>query len=555
MSAPAGTGQPHPAPISADVAALVRDAVVIYDGDTSATRLLTGYAQRLQEPLRVAIAGMVKAGKSTLLNAIIGEEIAPTDTGECTRIVTWYRHRDTPRITLHPADPAAGGPRALPVRRKDGRLEFELGGFHAEDVERLVVDWPAAGLRGLTLIDTPGIASLSTDVSARARSFLLPEDLPSEADAAVYLMRHLHASDLGFLEAFRDTAAGRSGTVNALAVLSRADEIGAGRIDSLLSAANIAERYRQDPALRSLALGVVPIAGLLAQSARTLRQREFAALRDIARLDRSNRERLLLSADRFVCDGGGTGSTGGERAALLERFGLFGIRLAAVLIRGGITDPTALAHELARRSGLDELLQLLAGQFKARAEHLKARTALIGVETLLREHPRPGTGQLEAALERIQANAHGFRELRLLAESRTAGLGLTPELAQEAERLVGGRGVGAAERLGLDRAASSGQLRDAALAALQRWRRVAANPLTGRAAAGSCQVVQRSCEAVLAELPQEPDSRAQPNRSSERPAAGRFVPGPEPTLGAGQQADQQPDGGETQLRQEQHAQG
>ena len=45
---------------------------------------------RFDEPLRVAIAGKVKAGKSTLLNALVGESIAPTDAGECTRIVTWY---------------------------------------------------------------------------------------------------------------------------------------------------------------------------------------------------------------------------------------------------------------------------------------------------------------------------------------------------------------------------------------------------------------------------------------------------------------------------------
>lgn len=507
---PAATG---PSGIGAQVAALVQDAAVVYDGDAAASALLTGYAQRLREPLRVAIAGMVKAGKSTLLNAIIGEEIAPTDTGECTRIVTWYRYGDTPGITLYPADPAAGEPRALPVRRSAGRLQFDLGGFRAEDVARLVVDWPARSLRELTLIDTPGIASLSTDVSARASSFLLPEDKPSEADAAVYLMRHLHASDLNFLEAFRDTATGQSGTVNALAVLSRADEIGAGRIDSLLSAAGIAERYRQDPGLRTLALGVVPIAGLLAQSARTLRQREFAMLREIARLDRNARERLLLSADRFV-RAGGAGGTGGEaagcggtereRAELLDRFGLFGIRLAAVLIRGGTADPTELAHELARRSGLDDLLQLLAGQFKARAEHLKARTALIGVEKLLRERPRPGIAPLEAALERIQSNAHEFRELRLLADARTAGLGLAPADAQEAERLIGGHGVGPARRLGLDEDATDAELRERAMESLHRWRALAANPLTGRSAAGVCQVVQRSCEALLAQLQPAP---------------------------------------------------
>ena len=57
---------------------------------------------RLGAPLRLAIAGRVKAGKSTLLNALIGEELAATDAGECTRVVTWYRYADTPHVVVHP---------------------------------------------------------------------------------------------------------------------------------------------------------------------------------------------------------------------------------------------------------------------------------------------------------------------------------------------------------------------------------------------------------------------------------------------------------------------
>ena len=60
--------------------------------------------RRLDEPLRVAIAGKVKAGKSTLLNALVGEELAPTDAGECTKIVTWYVDGIAYRVTLHPRD-------------------------------------------------------------------------------------------------------------------------------------------------------------------------------------------------------------------------------------------------------------------------------------------------------------------------------------------------------------------------------------------------------------------------------------------------------------------
>ena len=70
----------------------------------------------------MAIAGKVKAGKSTLLNALVGEQVAPTDAGECTRVVTWYRDGTTPRIVLHPRDgePAAAA-RATARRRADDR--------------------------------------------------------------------------------------------------------------------------------------------------------------------------------------------------------------------------------------------------------------------------------------------------------------------------------------------------------------------------------------------------------------------------------------------------
>ncbi|TPV52438.1 GTP-binding protein [Pseudarthrobacter phenanthrenivorans] len=475
---------------------LVRAALEVYRDDPAASAALQGYARRLSEPLRVAIAGMVKAGKSTLLNAIIGEEIAPTDTGECTRIVTWYRHGHTPRITLYPVE---GEPRNLPLKRVDGRLVFVLGDVQAEDVQRLDVQWPAPALQAMTLIDTPGIASLSGDVSARSTSFLAPADAPSEADAIIYLMRHMHASDLRFLESFADTMAGRSGTVNALAVLSRADEVGAGRIDSLLSAGEIAERYRRDHNLRKLALGVVPVAGLLAQSARSMRQPDFDSLRLLAQLDRPVRERMLLSADRFLRATEPEGMTAKARASLLQRYGLFGIRLAVVLIRNGFDEPTPLAHELARRSGLDPLLEMLGRQFQARADALKARTALVAVDTLLRSSPREGTGDLAAALERLQVNAHEFRELRLLASLRTSGVALNPELAAEAERLIGGWGAASHVRLGLEPEATPEQLSDEVRSNLARWRALAANPLTDRAALEACRVVIRSCEGILAE--------------------------------------------------------
>lgn len=480
-----------------DAAHLLAAAREIYAGEPTATGILDDLERRLREPLRLAIAGIVKAGKSTLLNAMLGEHIAPTDAGECTRVVTWYRYADTPTITLYPHD---GPPQRLPVRRVQGQLALDLGGRSADDVDRIEIGWPSRALQSIILIDTPGIASLSRSVSARSAAFLAPERAPSSADAIVYLLRHLHPSDVGFLEAFRDTAAGESRTVNAVAVLSRADEIGSGRIDSLLSARKVALRYEHDGGLNSLALGVIPVAGLLAAGARTLRESEFAAFRELAALERRERERLLVSADRFVRSTEALTLNERARRELLERFGIFGVRLATSLIRAGVADSSELVDRMVEQSGLHELRRFIDLHFSPRADLLKVRAVLDGLEDLLRTEPRDGTDDLLAGIERIQATAHGLRELSLLSQARAAGLPLPPDEADAAVRIIGGRGDGASARLGLPADANVEAVDARVAAELEDWRARSQSPLTDRRAVDVCHVVVRSLEGIASDL-------------------------------------------------------
>ena len=486
---------PVPMDLTGSVRELLRRTIEVYADSPQATGWLQHHLDRFGEPLRVAIAGKVKAGKSTLLNALVGEQIAPTDAGECTRVVTWYQDAPTPRVQLFGRQ--GGAPRSLTVSRRDGALSFDLGGMPVEQVDRLLVDWPSRSLRTTNLIDTPGIGSLSADTSARAGAFLTPDDSPSPADAVVYLMRHLHAGDVRFLEAFHDRGVARATPVNTIAVLSRADEIGVGRLDALTSARRIARRYRGDPKLRGLCQTVVAVAGLLAETARSMRQDEYLALSQLAALPRADVESMLLSADRF-------GRTeldrpdSATRVALLERFGLFGVRLASTLIRQGVADPSELTAELIRRSGLDELRTVLANQFTERRDLLKSRSALLAVDLVLTREPRPTASALRAELERILAGAHEFVELRTLSALRAGTVVFPAEAAEDAERLLGGDGGSALARLGLDPGAGPADLDAAAREALARWKRRAESPLTGRTSADAARVVVRSCEGILA---------------------------------------------------------
>jgi hypothetical protein len=491
--------------LSDRVRQVLLQASELYADQPRTVEVLRRQLERLDEPLRVAIAGKLKAGKSTLLNALVGEAIAPTDAGECTKVVTWYRNGPSPRIVAYPKD---GSPTPLPVVRRNGALAINLGAAPAETIDRLVVDWPARSLRATTLIDTPGVASINEDVSARAARFLDPDDeTPTEADAVIYLMRHLHVTDAEFLEAFRDRGIARATAVNTVAVLSRADEIGAGRLDAMFSARAIATRYRSDPSLRGLCQNVVAVAGLLAFTGRTLRKDEYAELTKLAAQPRAELDAALLSADRFLRGAAAT------RGPLLDRLGLFGIRLATTLIRQGVNHPTLLAEELVARSGLGELRQVLDVQFGQRRELLKARSALLTLDAIAQaDNDARGIGR---QVERILASAHEFAELRLLGSLRSGAITL-PDCA-DAERLLGGTGNTAAARLGLPDAASPADLRRTAQDSLHKWRDLAENPMLGRRAADACRVLARTCEGILGGI--RPGTRHVGRARPARPAA------------------------------------
>ena len=483
-------------PLLSEVDALVREAVAAYAG-TPQEPELQALSVRLGEPLRVAIAGRVKAGKSTLLNALVGQELAPTDAGESTRIVTWYRNGVRYRGTLYPDD---GAPVDVPFTKDDdGAVRFDLRGHRPEDVARLEIEWPSRRLVQMTLIDTPGIASLSM-AGERTMRFLAPgEEGASVADAILYLMRHVHRTDIRFLEAFHDEDLSSASPVNAVGILSRADEIGVARLDALDTAARIATRYRSEPVIRRLCQTVLPVSALVAEAGATLTQDEFAALATIAGLPAAQVDDLLLSVDRFVEPVLADGVEPERRSRLLRRMGLFGVRFAVDGMRAErIRSAPELATRLVEVSGLEQLRELMATQLTARRDVLKARSALLGVRAALRARTVPASDELARGLERIESGAHAFAEARLLLALRAGDTGLSDDEAGAAERLLGTDGGGLPHRLGLPDDASSDAIRGALLDGLRRWQSRAESPMSNAEAVEAARVLVRSVEGLIA---------------------------------------------------------
>ncbi|MFV2039730.1 MAG: dynamin family protein [Acidimicrobiales bacterium] len=482
--------------LTADTRDLLTAALQLYAGDPVATTRLTDVQSRLEAPLRVAIAGKVKAGKSTLLNALVGERLAPTDEGECTRVVTWYKDGHTYQVLAF-LDDSHG--EQLRFSREDHHLEIDLDGRDPLSIEHLEVTWPSSSLRATTLIDTPGIGSLSTEIAEQTSRFLAPDDDVTKADAVIYMMKHLHANDVAFLEAFHDTAVAQPNPVNAIAVLSRADEIGVGRLDSMGSASKIAKRYSRDPNVRRLVQTVVPIAGLLAETGTTLTEDEFRLIKTLAALPSKEIDALLLSADRFVNAATQTGLTDLERGHLLDRFGVFGVRLCTTLTRRDAAKTASdLAAALEERSGLNDLRAILSSLFVARSDHLKSRSAILALDDLLRTRPVAGGDTLSLEVERVMASAHPFAELRVLSAVRSGWVSGKPEQLAELERIIGAEGTDPHMRVGLPADADSSSVLAAAQETLVRWQRRAENPMTGHELAVASRVAIRSCEEILA---------------------------------------------------------
>ena len=452
--------------------------------DPTVRNAVTEARRRVDEPLRVAIAGKVKAGKSTLLNALVGEGLAPTDAGECTRIVTWYADGPTYSVTAHLTD---GGTEPRPFNRVDGAVQISLG-RPAEQVDHLEVRVPSARLRQHTLIDTPGIASLSTDVSLRTMAFLDAEgERAAQTDAVIYLLRHMHASDVRFLESFHGDGLSNGTPVNAVGVLSRADEIGGARLDAMEAAARVAARYAADERLRRLCPVVVPVAGLLGAAGATLREEDYRTLAAVAAEPMADVVELLLTADRF-------GASGPARRQALQRLGLFGVRLSVRLIREQrVGDSADLARSLTEHSGIDRLREVFAAQFVGRSDVLKARSAL----AVLDEFLAPDSA-LAAEAERIRASAHAFVELRLLHLVRSGRMPGTEAQLTEMDLLLGGAGGAAHHRLGLPADAPPARVATAARAALARWQGIAEHPFSARELRTAARAVARSCEGMLA---------------------------------------------------------
>lgn len=149
-------------------------------GDDVVAREAVALCEQIERrELNILVVGQFKRGKSSIVNALLGEDLMPTGALPLTSIPTAIRYGEKPSVTVHLHDGVThpASPDELAVYVSERRNPANALGVERVDIVR-----PAPALRDIALFDTPGVGSIHRHNTAAARSVL------PRADAAILVV-------------------------------------------------------------------------------------------------------------------------------------------------------------------------------------------------------------------------------------------------------------------------------------------------------------------------------------------------------------------------------
>ena len=176
-------------------------------GDTSSGKLsltrdiedITAASKNLKNGVfRLLVLGDMKRGKSTFLNALIGENLLPSDVNPCTAVLTILRYGPEKKVTIHFND--GKSPQQLDFQ--SFKYKYTIDPAEAKkleqeqkqafpDVDYAVVEYPLTLLeKGIEIVDSPGL----NDTEARNELSL---GYVNNCHAILFVMRASQPCTLG----------------------------------------------------------------------------------------------------------------------------------------------------------------------------------------------------------------------------------------------------------------------------------------------------------------------------------------------------------------------
>jgi hypothetical protein len=470
--------------------------------------------EQLGEPMRVAIAGRIKAGKSTMTNAMLGEVLVATGREELTFNVNRLRFGEERSLVVHFKDGRLSEPRSLQelealTRRREEHQELLAG------IEYIEVFYPNELLRSFNLIDTPGVESFFGQDSQNTLEFLnlSPDDVNArseresrDADALLWLFtRSLATSDEALVGEFTGPALGSASPVNTIGVLTQVDRYWKDEPDPLQGGARVCKRLYTEPRVARHFYKLQPVCGKIGLAAQTLTGREAETLRSLAGVSDESLRQALETTRRFTeRDLPEVDVPAEDRRAVLDRLDQYGVLVACRILRQMGGDEGILGRELLRRSGVGELRELVIAHFGRRALQIKLMTALRRVRRatfqqrrLASEQDRPLIDEIAGRFEALEEGEHGFAELGVLRQFYAGSLRFEGDDASELLRVVGESGTTLEERLGLEHGVPLAAVIERAEQRAGHWRTRSNDFGLDRKSLRAARVLARSYDRIL----------------------------------------------------------
>lgn len=474
---------------------------------------------RLNKPLRVAVVGVIKAGKSTLLNALLGERLVVTGNVETTYTPTWFKYSKIPGITVNLDDG-----RILEGQIKDISYLTVRGSGNPDLNKVLYVEIKSDNplLKEIELIDTPGLASSHIKDSDNTLKFigLNKEDVDditmneaSLADAIVYAFsRGMGISDEDILKAFQGPLLANATPINAIGVLTKVDDYwSSGYEKPLEGGQRIVDNYKSNVKVKGVLYTILPVIGKLAENRNYLEDRDKEILEALSKIDPLRFRKLLLSEERF-CEKiyEDIPVLTADREQVWRKLGQYGVFLAVSLLQKG-RQVNELGESLYESSGIEVLMNLIKQHFGNRAYLIKLRYVISRIRTkcymLLNNKGMENKAvynALECILsgcERLESEEHAFSELRVLQNYYNGSLKLyNSEEIEDLLRITGENGSNCEARLGKAEGTSVKLLAETAQKKAKEWNIRANDGLNLRNYEEMARVLARSCEIMYHHL-------------------------------------------------------
>lgn len=512
------------ASLRTEVLGLLDDAQQLCAGVKEAEKLQTeivAMRTRLDQPLRVAVVGAIKAGKSTFMNALMGKSIVSVDTLEATYTVCWFKYADEPSLSVHFRN---GELRQEPFDKLGWWSERRSGNPEIDEVKYLVINYPSEILKKIEFIDTPGLNSSYGTDSQNTLDFLAMRssketmDEASMADAVIYAFyRTLVGEDAGVLQTFSAGNTTNHSPLNSIGILTKADMM-SDIFDwpdgsPTKGAQAVIDSNMANPAVKKLLYTIFPVCAKAVEGCSMLNEKDWEALRVISSTEHSMLIDALSDANFFVTDDEymALGSTG-VRKRLMDVLGQYGILELARQLHEGKT-PEEAGDILAQRCGITDIKDVILSHFGNRTFIIKVEYVFNHLRSILDKYNRdPSTGQtlrnicgvINNRIDNIISDQQRIRELDVIRMYYNGRLRFRNESEKEDMlQITGEYGQNVEARLGAGIECSVSELKKIAVEKMRRWRYNHASSVMGdtdyNIAAG---IIARSYEHVLSLLKQ-----------------------------------------------------